>query len=171
MSIMRPLCLTIAGILTLSGTARSQAPTAAQMDRLLGRLVGRWTMKGAVRGTPATYTLDATRVLQGRFVQLHMTDVAKPPGYEALVSIGVDSAAGRYLAHWLDNTGAAYSVPPATGTARGDTLFLNFAYPDGPFRDTFSYDRATDAWHFLLEAGDSAGRWTLFADYVVRRRR
>jgi hypothetical protein len=140
------------------------------MDSLLEHLVGRWTMTGAVRGSPVTYTLDAGRVLQGRFVELHMTDVQRPPAYEARVFIGVDSAGPRYLAHWLDNFGAAYSVPPAVGEARGDTVVLTFAYADGPFRDTFSYDRPTDTWHFLLEAGDSTGRWRLFADYAVRRR-
>jgi len=166
--------LRLAAALSLAATAtsplRSQAPASARMDTLLGRLVGRWTMTGTVRGKPATYTLDAARVLQGRFVQLHMTDVHQPPAYEARVFIGVDSAGGRYLAHWLDSFGAAYSIPPAVGEARGDTIVLTFAYPSGPFRDTFSYDRATDAWHFRLEAEDSAGRRTLFADYVVRRR-
>lgn len=166
---MRPLRFAAALCVALAGRLGGQAPAPAAMDSLLGRLVGRWTMTGTVRGKPASYSLDAARVIQGRYVELHMTDVHEP-GYEARVFIGVDSAGDRYLAHWLDNFGAAYSIPPAVGTARGDTVFLTFAYPDGPFRDTFSYDRAADRWHFLLESGDSTGRWALFADYVVRRR-
>lgn len=159
-------------LVILSARALSaQAPRVAAMERLLDGLVGQWTMTGAVRGKPVSYTLEATRVLQRRFVELHMEDVTRPPGYEARVFIGVDSAGGRYLAHWMDNFGAAYSIPPAIGEARGDTLLLRFAYSDGPFRDTFVYDRPTDTWHFRLEDTDSAGSWRLFAEYDLRRRR
>jgi hypothetical protein len=140
------------------------------MDSLLDRLVGRWLMAGTVRGQPATYTLDVSRVLQQRFVELHMQDVSRPPAYEARVFIGVDSAGGRYIAHWLDNFGAPFSIPPATGAARGDTLELDFPYPDGAFHDTFTYDRAGDTWHFRLDAADGAGGWRRFAEYLVRRR-
>jgi hypothetical protein len=148
---------------------RAQA-TAVAMDSLLERLVGQWRMTGTVRGRPATYALDASRVLQGRFVELHMMDTSHPPDYEARVFIGVDSAKARYIAHWLDKFGAAYSIPPAFGGAKGDTLLLTFAYPDGPFRDTFVYDPRTDGWYFRLESGDSTEAWRLFAEYDVRRR-
>jgi hypothetical protein len=44
-----------------------------------------------------------------------LQDVANtPPKYEARVFIGPDTLAGRALAHWLDNFGAVYSVPPAS---------------------------------------------------------
>ena len=148
----------------------AQTMPAARMDALLERLVGRWTMVGFVRGKPVTYTLDAARVLQGRFVELHMEDVNRPPAYEARVFIGVDSARGRYIAHWLDKFGAAFSIPHATGEARGDTLLLTFPYPGGAFRDTFVYDQTRDVWHFRLEAADTTNGWRLFAEYQVRRR-
>jgi hypothetical protein len=140
------------------------------MDSLLGRLVGRWEMTGTVRGSPATYNLEAQRVLAQQFVELHMIDMAQPPAYEARVFLGVDSAARRYIVHWLDRFGAAYSIPHAVGEARGDTVRFTFAYADGPFRDTFVYDRRRDTWYFRLESGDSTGAWTLFAEYQVRRR-
>jgi len=139
------------------------------MDSLLDRLVGRWSMTGSVRGNPVSYTLETSRVLQGRFIELHMIDVARPPGYEARVFIGVDSAGPRYIAHWLDRFGAAYSIPHGAGRARGDTLLLDFAYPSGAFRDTFVYDRRADRWRFRLESADSTNRWRLFAEYAVRR--
>ena len=162
------LVIGICGALVPPLAAQTSSPAA--MDSLLEHVVGHWTMSGTVRGRPAEYTLDATRVLQGRFVELRMQDVHVPPAYEARVFIGVDSAGSRYIAHWLDNFGAAYSIPPATGVARGDTLILRFPYPDGAFRDTFAYDRRQDAWHFRLDAADSTGTWRLFADYRVRRR-
>ena len=161
--------LTSVLVFGIAAPLAAQRQRPASMDSLLQHLVGRWVMSGAVHAKPATYTLDVARVLQGRFVQLHMTDVQQPPAYEADVFIGVDSAGGSYVAHWLDNFGAAYSIPPATGEARGDTIVLNFAYADGPFRDTFSYDPRADTWHFRLEAGNAAGQWSLFADYAVHR--
>jgi hypothetical protein len=132
-----------------------QAPEAPPPVPILERLIGHWTMTGKVRGQPATYRLDATWVLQRRFVELHMTDVRHtPPQYEARVFIGPDTVAGRVLGQWLDNFGAAYSVPPARG----------------PFHDTFVYDATTDTWTIRLDAADGAGGWTRFAEYRTTRR-
>lgn len=143
-------------------------PAPVHMDSLLDALVGEWTMTGTVRGHPVTYQLTGARVLQGRFVELHMLDTHAPPGYEARVFIGVDSARAGYIAHWLDNFGAQYSIPHATGSASGDTLRLAFAYADGPFRDTFIYHADPRGWTFHLEDQDSTGTWRPFADYEVR---
>jgi hypothetical protein len=128
-------------------------------------------MIGTVRGRPATYRLDATWVLQRRFVELHMVDVQHtPPQYEARVFIGPDTVSGRILGHWLDSFGAAYSGPPATGVASGDSLTLDFPYPSGAFHDTFVYDGTTDTWTIRLDAADGAGGWKRFATYRTRRR-
>ena len=146
------------------------AQTPASTDSLLERFVGQWVMTGTVRDRPATYALDVSRVLQGKYVELHMTDVQLPPGYEARAFLGADTAGTRVIAHWLDNFGAAYSVPTATGTVQGDTLVLDFPYPTGAFRDTFVHDRARDRWDMRLERADGKGGWTLFARYEARRR-
>jgi hypothetical protein len=156
--------------LVVAATAlHAQAPAAAHADSLLERLVGRWRMTGSVRGKPVTYTMDAARTLQRSFVELHMTDVARPPDYEARAFVGTDST-GRIIGHWLDRFGAAYSIPHATGGVRGDTLVMTFAYADGPFRDTFVYHRGRDRWSIRMESGDSTGAWRPFASYEVRRR-
>ena len=141
-------------IVAKTGPVAAQEATPASMDSLLQHLVGSWRMAGMVRGRPAMYHLEATRVLQDRFVELHMEDVATPPQYEARVFIGVDSAAARYIVHWLDSFGAAYSIPHAVGRAAGDTIQFTFEYADGPFRDTFVLDPPHDSWHFRLESGD-----------------
>jgi hypothetical protein len=157
------------GLLSLASTAAAQ-PSHARMEALLDALVGSWEMRGHVQGDSVTYDLQARRVLQGRFVELHMEDVNRPPGYEARVFIGVDSVGQRYIAHWLDAFGAAYSIPHAVGGARGDTLLLTFAYSSGPFHDIFIYDRGQDLWRFRIESADSAGKRSLFAEYVGRRK-
>jgi hypothetical protein len=167
--VIRRPWLTGALCLAVAAPVAAQTPVGGDVDALLSHLVGRWRMTGSVRGRPATYSLEVSRVLQGRFVELHMTDAHQPPAYEARVFIGADTAAGCVIAHWLDNFGAANSVPPATGDVRGDTLLLSFPYPTGAFRDTFVYDRGADRWHFRLEAADSAGGWRLFAEYDVVR--
>lgn len=157
-------------MIAVAASAPLAAQTPASTDSLLERFVGQWAMAGTVRGSPATYALDVSRVLQGKFVELHMTDVHLPPGYEARAFLGADTAGTGVIAHWLDNFGAAYSVPTATGAARGDTLVLNFPYPTGAFRDTFVYDRTRDRWDMRLERANANGGWTLFAQYEAHRR-
>lgn len=157
------LCLAGTGILAAQGRHRGAA------DELLERLVGRWRMTGTVHGRPVTYALTARRVLQGRFVELHWEDTHTPPTYEALVFIGVDSAGTQVIAHWLDNFGAEYSIPHATGAVRGDTLLVTFPYPTGAFFDTFTYDRRSDTWHVRLEVADAATGRRLFGEWQVQR--
>jgi hypothetical protein len=138
---------------------------------LLDQLVGTWTAEGTTRGQPSRYRIDAQRILQGKYVELRWTDIANnPPQYDARVIIGESSRPGEVIAHWIDNTGAENSVPPATGRISGDTLFLDFPYPDGAFRDTFVLDRAHHAWHIRLESADGSGGWRLFADYQMTGR-
>jgi hypothetical protein len=65
----------------------------------------------------------------------------------------------------MDIFGAAYSVPPATGEVRGDSLMLDFPYPTGAFHDSFVLDRAHKTWAIRLEAADGKGGWKRFAEY------
>ncbi len=169
-SLLIPAVAVAGALLGSAGRLAAQVPGPAAMEALLERLVGQWQMTGSVRGRLATYTLDVTRVLQGRFIELHIEDVHHPPAYEARVFIGVDSAHAEYVAHWLDSFGAAYSSPHATGAASGDTVRLSFPYPTGAFHDTFVYDRSADSWSFRLEAADSPAGSGPFAAYRVRRR-
>jgi hypothetical protein len=142
-------------------------PASLAFDSLASHLVGRWRMEGDVRGKRAVYDLEAERVLGGRFIELHMIDSAA--AYEARVFIGADTADGRVIAHWMDNFGAAYSVPPGYGTARGDTIQVDFAYPTGIFHDTFVYNRGDDTWEFTLLSQDARKAWQKFAHYGVKR--
>jgi hypothetical protein len=154
-------------IILIVALAASAPPSAP----LLGRLVGKWTLNGEVRGKPARYRLDGAWILQHRYVELHMTDVLHTPAeYEARVIIGPDTLAGHLIAHWIDNTGAAYSVPPATGQVSGDSLTLDFPYPSGAFKDTFVYDSRKDSWTIRLDAADGKGGWKVFGDYQAKRR-
>ena len=160
-------------LLVLAATSALQAQRDTRprppLDVMLDKFVGDWTMTGTVMGRPVEYRMEGRRTLQGKFVELHMLDVKRPPAYEARVFIGPDTTDRGYVAHWLDNFGASFSVPHATGGRRGDTLSLMFPYENGAFRDTFVWDPATDSWYFRLESADGR-KWKLFAEYQVRRR-
>jgi hypothetical protein len=149
MDVMRPIFLALA--LAVPSLTMAQQPVSTAADSLLGRLVGHWHMSGTVQGEKGESHLAAERVLQGKFVRLHMTDLGQPSQYEAMVFLGVDSATSRVVAHWIDVFGAGPSATLGYGTADGNRLVLDFAYPDGPFRDTFTFDPATGRWRFLLE--------------------
>jgi hypothetical protein len=147
--------------------AQGQAPPALPANLVLEKLVGHWKMTGQVLGKPATYDLIARRILDNRYVELHMKDVARPAAYEAIVSIGEDTVATKVLVHWIDSFGAAYSVPAGSGTASGDTIEFQIPYPYGPFRDTFVFSQQSWSWEFRIEASDGHGAWKLFANYTV----
>lgn len=137
---------------------------------LVGIVSSCLTLTGTVGSRHVTYRLEAAWVLQHRFLELHMRDVANtPPKYEARVFIGPDTLPGRVLAHWLDSFGAVYSVPPATGRVAGDSLTLDFPYPEGAFHDTFVYDSHSETWTIHLDAADGAGGWKRFAEYRAPR--
>lgn len=168
---LRALCAAL--LLPLCACA-APAPSRAEKESapeevLLGNLVGRWTMTGTVQGRPVTYALAADRVLDGRFVRLHMKDVKRPPGYEAMVFIGYDGKSGRCVAHWMDGFGAKPSETLGYGHAAGLTLVFDFDYPDGAFRDTFSWDGFKKSWRLLAESRAASGEWSTFADYRITR--
>jgi hypothetical protein len=153
----------------LAGPLFAQAP-APPASPVLDRLVGHWAMEGTVRGKQVRYRLEAAWTLQHRFVELHMLDTEHtPPQYEARVFVGPDTLPNHVVAHWLDNTGAAYSVPPATGQIQADSLTLDFPYPEGAFHDSFVLDRVRDSWTIRLDARDKAGGWKRFAEYRAVR--
>jgi hypothetical protein len=159
-------------MITATSGVRREPPVrhvSPEVDTLLAHLIGHWRMRGDVRGKPATYDLDARYTLRDRYVELHMVDVAVPSAYEARVLVGADTANGHVIVHWLDNFGAAYSVPPGYGTTHGDTLRVEFAYPTGAFRDTFIYNVREDSWDVTLLSETPAKTWSRFAHYSITR--
>jgi hypothetical protein len=155
----------------LTGPLAAQTAPEPPSLPLLERFIGLWTMTGTVRARPVTYRLEGRWVLQHRFVELQMEDVEHTPHrYEARVFIGPDTLSGHVVVHWLDNFGAAYSVPPAIGVAAGDSLTLDFPYPDAAFHDTFVYDATAGSWTIRLDAAAGKGGWKRFADYRAVRR-
>jgi hypothetical protein len=166
---MRPGISACALALLLLGSAAScAAKEVTEEEVLLDALLGRWRMVGTVHGDAVTYDMTAERVLGGRWVRLHMKDVKRPPGYEANVYLAWDFKAQRVVAHWIDTFGAAPSTTLGYGNARGQVLELRFDYPDGAFRDRFTWEPAKKRWRFLIESA-KAGGYETFGDYVVTK--
>lgn len=161
------ILLSVVALTPRRTAAQEGTPPNAEADAVLERLLGSWVMRGHVMGDSVTYRLEVGRRLMGRFVELHMRDAAEPSQYESRVLIGADTIAPRIIVHWMDSFGAAYSVPPGFGTARGDSVQFTIGYATGEFRDVFSAN-ADGTWRLLITSHSAEGV-RVFADYVIER--
>jgi hypothetical protein len=159
--------LALCALFVLSAPARA-GDAAPARDAFLDRLAGNWAVTRLHEGATSRHSLRAEWVLEGRFLQLHMKHLGKPSEYEALVLIGLDEAAGEYVAHWCDTFGAQYSAV-GRGKRKGDAVEFVFQYPGGPFYNTFTWDAKAGGWTFRGEATGKDGGRELFALDTVRR--
>jgi len=157
--------------LALTAGLAAAAPTAQPADPFLADLVGKWDMDGTVRGKAVHHRGEGRWVLKGSWLCLSIVDTASPPGYVASVYLGFDSRQHDYIAHWLDQFGAAGARVVATGKREGRTLVLLFPYAEGAFRDTFTLAAAGAGGTLLLESQEKDGGWSTFASYRLTRRR
>ena len=159
--------IAVATNLTVLCAPGNPPPDEAYLDGLRGL----WEMQGTLGGKPVRYRAEGQRVLQGGFLSFHMVDATAKPGYEANLFLGYDPKARDYIAHWLDRFGAAGARVVATGHRKGDRLVLLFPYPEGAFRDTFSWRRDTANWTLLIESQAADTSWKTFATYTLERPR
>jgi hypothetical protein len=149
--------------------AADAAPPPAGADPFLARLEGDWDMVGTVHGKPVRHYGAARWVLKKGWLCLSITDAGSPPAYEASVYLGFDKRAHDYIAHWLDQFGAAGARVVGTGQREGETLVVLFPYGEGAFRDTFSLAADASSGSLLLESQEKDGRWSTFASYRLTR--
>jgi hypothetical protein len=164
---MRKLAMVAAALAVSLAAAVDHKPPPVN-DPFLDNLLGHWNISRKVHGSTVANTMDAEWVVQHRFLQLHMKDVANPPKYEALVLIGYDGVAERYVAYWMDDFGGAYSAV-GRGRRQGNTIEFQFEYPDGPFFNTFYWQPNEAGWKMVLESSKD-GKRELFAEDTVRRK-
>jgi len=160
--------------LALSGCASAppEQPVATlpgvEGDAFLANLAGHWDITRKIRGTIVRNRLDSHWVLQHRFLELHMVDVARPPKYEAIVLIGYDRRRDRYVAHWTDTYGAGYSGV-GYGRRVGDSVDFAFRSDDGTFHNTFTWNPAERTWRSRMESEGKDGARAFFAEDLLRR--
>jgi Protein of unknown function (DUF1579) len=154
----------------LSPAALTAAPVAAH-DPFLAQLAGDWQLTGTVRGKAVRYRGTGAWLLEGGWLCLALTDQAQPPAYQARVYLGFDPKADDYIAHWLDQFGAAGARIVGSGRRHGQTLVLGFPYADGAFRDTLTLAADGNSGSLLIESAARDGHWSTFASYQLVRLR
>jgi hypothetical protein len=162
----RLIMKSIAVLVLAAAMGFAQSPPRA----LLNHLQGSWVMTGTVRKIPVQYTAEGMWILQNKFLCFHMKDTASSFGYEANLYIGIDSTRAQFIAHWLDIFGGAGARVVALGPRSAEVIELVFPYAEGRFRNLFKYDLRRDEWTLVIESEDANGRWSLFAQYIIRRR-
>ena len=152
-----------------SETQKQAEGNGAQFhDDLLENLVGKWKLDRKMRSRTAENHVDVQWVLNHQFLQIHMKDVANPPQYEALVTVGAGAADGSYVVYWLDSFGGLYSEK-GYGTRDGNSIKFVFPYPDGEVHNTFSWLSESNSWHCLIEQAGTDGQLVVFAEDTLTR--
>jgi hypothetical protein len=143
-------------------------PKGRFQDDLISKLEGTWHLTRQIRGKEVGNSVSATWVLNHQFLQVHMKDVKNPPAYEAIALIGYIHSSKQYVAHWVDTYGGKFSAI-GTGVRSGNSIEFRFAYPDGPFFNTFTWLPEKNQWVMRLESQDPTGARTLFAHDTLDR--
>jgi hypothetical protein len=154
----------------------SQQPSATFQDPLLDHFVGKWVLAGTIAGAATTHDVDVAWVLGHQYTRIQETSREKDgkgqPAYEAIVFIGWDQPTSQYSCLWLDNTGGGGLVGWAIAHAKreSDKIAFLFKGSDGsPFHTTFTYDKKTDSWQWLMD-GEEKGKLTPFARVKLTRK-
>ena len=161
---MRPVALATALIAAASEVCRA-APVGP--GGVFDSLAGTWTVSGTTMGKPTGTGADARSEFGGMFTELHIKDPRGVDRYEARVFFG-KAENGKLVVHWLDGTGGETSRTLGSGDVNGDVVTMTFAYPEGTFRDTFTYDRIKDRWRLLVLMGPTDHPRT-FSDWYFDR--
>lgn len=162
-----PHCLLLLALSAGAAAARAASPA----DPFLASLAGKWDMIGTVSGKAVHHRGEGRWVLKDSWLCLNIVDSASPPAYVASVYLGFDRKQQDYVAHWLDQFGAAGARVVATGKREGQTLVLLFPYAEGAFRDTFTLAADGGSGTLLLESQANNGGWSTFASYRLTRAR
>ena len=143
----------------------SSAPDKTLDDRLLEKLIGDWKVTRTMgSGRIAHNVVRAEWILHHQFVQLHYRDPASPPKYEAIVLIGYDSVGKRYICHWADNFGGAYSTDGfAPREAGSDAMEFKFVFHDGELTNRYAFDPQSNTWTSTIRQVEK-GEWKLFCE-------
>lgn len=157
---------------SLSAQAQNQSPDPL---KLLDHLAGNWVLKGTIGGKQTTHDVQARWVLRHEYLQLHEVSREKDsngePAYEAIVLFSWDPKVNQYACLWLDSTAGGALTSPTTcrATPSGDSIpFIFSISPAESIHTTFTYRKATDKWHWLID-DETNGKTDRFADVMLSR--
>ena len=159
-------------LLVAAVTAQAQGPTVSANlnDPLLDQLVGDWSVERTFSsGRVTKNVVHAEWILQHQFVELHYRDSDTPPRYEAIVLIGYDKLANRYICHWADSFGGTYSADGfAPRQDKSNALEFAFEFHDGQLTNRFVFDPASGTWRSTIRQTEK-GEWKLFCEDKLTR--
>jgi hypothetical protein len=160
-------------ILGASFTASAQA--GAIRDPLLDQMTGKWVLQGTIAGHETTHDIEVDWVLRDEYVRLHETsretNAQGQAAYEAIVFIAAEQATHQYKCLWLDSTGGGglHNEGVADGKRTGDEIVFLFNDKDGSVHTTFSYNKSSDTWQWLID-NEMNGKPTPFARVKLTRK-
>jgi len=162
-------------LLLLSALCCAQQPPIMSDVQLLDRLAGDWVLQGTIRGKQTTHDVHADWVLNREYLRLHEVSHEKNssggPAYEAIVFISWDPKAQEYTCLWLDSTAGGGLSAQGLGHAKRSGASIPFLFtitPSDSVRNTFSYDRSTDTWSWLID-NETNGKTDRFATVKLSR--
>jgi hypothetical protein len=76
----------------------------------------------------------------------------------------------RYVVHWIDIFGGRFSETLGYGNSQDQhSIRLVFEYPTGPLHNTFAWNPKDGTWSIQIKQKNQKGKWTDFADEILRR--
>jgi hypothetical protein len=166
------LCVFVVGLLL---AVPVKAEQQGFQDALLDHLVGNWILSGTIAGEETTHDIVVEWVLAHQYIRIHEVarekDDEGAPAYEAIVFIGWDEPTNRYTCLWLDITGGGGLSADAVGYAVPAEDKLPFVFgtgESGAIHNTFTYDRETDTWRWLID-NERNGERSVFARVTLTR--
>jgi hypothetical protein len=134
-------------------------------------------LHGTIAGKPTTHDVHAEWVLGHEYLQLREISREKntsgSPAYEAIVYIEWDAKSHEYNCLWLDSTSGGGLSPEGiahASPAENSIPFIFILSSTDQIHTTFSYDKATDAWQWLIDNAVN-GRTQRFANVTLTRAR
>lgn len=138
-------------------------------DTLLDKLTGQWVASGTVGSDKVVYNFFVQWVLNHQFLEMDFADTAATPEYTAKVFVGYDCKKDKYIVHWIDNFGGAFSETLGYGTRNIQSIEMLFEYAAGQLINTFSYDENGDQWTSHTVTKDEEGNWVTFGRIILKR--
>lgn len=162
----------VSAVSLLFGSLSASAQAAPQQDQkitrgVFSRLIGDWNVTGSTLGRPTITGADVHAEFGGAFIEVHIKDPAGKDQYEARIFFGQNKMVAWSFTGWT-RLALTHHRHWERAKLRGNVVTIAFPYPEGQFRDTFTYEPASDRWRLFIQMGP-ADHPKIFSDwYFVR---
>lgn len=148
----------------------AQNNNSSNWREFLDHLPGSWDLTATMGSQIIHQRCEGDWVLQRNFFRMKCEAI--PPdtsGYQALYLIGYQSKKKHYVFHLFDVYGGNYSKTLGIGVLKNDRIAFNFNYPQGPFQNTFVWNKEEQKWKMILRQKNEDGSWELFSEKVLTK--